>query len=542
MEPSNTQHPPSPDSPEPIQCSLLRSLPNEMISAVICELGSVHDLVNLITTCRALYENFRCRKQHHLFCILQNSLGPVAPLAVFISYNGYNSAHIYDHEASSNTESWDKISLLACKHSSFVYENAKTPLRALVQQSRGDMKSICTDLYTMEFLVDLYIETRLQSFGLSKAACAQPSRTERMRVLMAFYRRQLLCNVWAPTERAKAMPSTWMVAYREEIIAISNTTMDEVDDDSSDIGRPLGLLEPFEEWEQQQIDHINVFVSRLCAALCIAADAHNSPIPENLLGEMMCKATSLVHYLRVNKTIADVAIAKVTCLPEALLDGPINRPGKDHPYLPLIDKYSLPFFISEWHLRRIRLCPDEVRGEGYYVRFTGDSLESPPFGWVNAFNEWCENWVGRTFAGEKGVVSDGYRDIADAYWWDEYPVAFFRVAGLSMWDRSRIYGIKRLPQLTMVGMLATGWAEVGPADVIPSQAYFDDSEESEFSWDDELDYNSHLDLEGDDSPAETSDVEEADEDDQQSDSEVSVGEWGFLDVASDQEASDAEEY
>ncbi|KAK0710399.1 hypothetical protein B0T21DRAFT_376534 [Apiosordaria backusii] len=429
---------------------------------------------------------------------MENALGPAAPDAVFLSCHGYNSEFIYEFDG--DPAWWEVLSSVASDHFRFLYDNKTTPFSSLVQGKHDEVMAVCTELWTMEFLTNLYIDTRLRSFRnvgrqtahpltkslklLRKTACAPPSSAERLRVLRAFYRRQQLCNIWAPTERVELI-GDYMV-FDEEMIAINKTT---VDDDDSEDHRPLGLLAIFEEWEQQQIDHINVFVSRLCAALCLAADAHKDPISEDLLGDMMCKATSLVKYIHDHRRIADHAIDKVALFPRCDTNCRLsnNGDGRNHPYGEAIDKFSLPFFTAEWNSLRREVCPDDYMDEGFWCRFTKDAVDSPPFGWVDAVDGWYRNGIGRAFVGKIDEVDDGYKDIADVYdpGQDTYALGVFRVAGLAMWDRNRVEAIKELPQLVFRGLLKTGWAQV----VMDSDADSDT---------DPMDYNSEFDFDSDD--------------------------------------------
>lgn len=81
-----------------------------------------------------------------------------------------------------------------------------------------------------------------------------------MRVLRAFYRRQIISNAWAPTGRTDRLG--WM---GQDMAALSNT--------SEHKGMRLGLSAVFKPWELQQVDHVDYFITRLCAALRLAGEA-----------------------------------------------------------------------------------------------------------------------------------------------------------------------------------------------------------------------------------------------------------------------------
>jgi hypothetical protein len=104
--------------------------------------------------------------------------------------------------------------------------------------SFAELTELCRTLHQINFLASTYVAAQQRSFGSKGPATAPPSRAERLRVLRAFYRRQIVCNAWAPTRREPR----WM---DQDAAAISNT--------SDHQGVRLGLFAASEPWELQQV-------------------------------------------------------------------------------------------------------------------------------------------------------------------------------------------------------------------------------------------------------------------------------------------------
>ncbi|KAK9443561.1 uncharacterized protein VB005_02840 [Metarhizium brunneum] len=97
-----------------------------------------------------------------------------------------------------------------------------------------ELTQLCGSLHKMNLLTSTYTMAQLRSFRCQEP----PSRAERLRVLRAFYRRQIVCNAWAPTSREAG---GWM---NQDTAAIGNT--------SQQGGERLGLFAAFEPWELQR--------------------------------------------------------------------------------------------------------------------------------------------------------------------------------------------------------------------------------------------------------------------------------------------------
>ncbi|KAK0710397.1 hypothetical protein B0T21DRAFT_415955 [Apiosordaria backusii] len=457
----------------------LQSFPNEILCMILEEISSVHDMVNFVKTCRKGYGNFQAGKRHFLQVLLRNALGAaVIRDALFLAWHYHGRAPAYEHddslyEGDYRAKSSDYIAQVTTEYLTLRglvnnHSSGDDPLWRLGMSTSDfnwptvEPQVLCKDLRSLEFLADLYVKTRLRSFSHPKAApaaCAEPTRTERQRVLRAFYRRQILSNVWAPEKRPEYLGDQCMVIDDYELLAIGNTVIPDCFNPT-----PPGLLAAFSDWEMEQIDQANLFITRLSSALCTAAANRTYAIPEGHLAGMVSQAPVLIKYMRNHPLIAKDAIDKMSTMPQCTNTAPFDT---IHPYLKTIHKYSIPFFTPQWQARRRLFCFDTQRHEGYKCAFLGDAVELPPFGWVDAVDGWFDNPVGRRFrepewqVNRNPDVDDAYKDVAERFWPFEYIVAVFRVGGFAMWDRKRVEAIKVLPQLGGWGRkgLETGWAK-----------------------------------------------------------------------------------
>ncbi|KAK3329840.1 hypothetical protein B0H66DRAFT_597405 [Apodospora peruviana] len=103
-----------------------------------------------------------------------------------------------------------------------------------------------------------------------RVATAPASRTERLRVMRAFYRRQIFSNAWAP----KNVDGMWSA---RDVAVIRNT--------SERNGERLGLLAPFQPWEKQQE---------------ATAGSSSTPKPTERVqfGDILSHADKLVRYIQ----------------------------------------------------------------------------------------------------------------------------------------------------------------------------------------------------------------------------------------------------
>lgn len=309
-------------------------------------------------------------------------------------------------------------------------------------QSPEELTQLCHTLHEMNFLTRTYVTAQQQG------PPAPLSRAERLRILRAFYRRQIVCNAWAPTKREPH----WT---ERDVAAISNTIDHQ--------GVSLGLFAAFEPWELQQIDHVNHFVARLCAALTLVGEEEGQ---EADFGEISSHTDELTRYLRSHSELAEAALRVLPSLPRltsrALLDAAPT-------YSQLSQRYCLPCLRYAWQASRLDRSPDPARdrseheqqqqgedGEeggsnGVRIDFAGDNVELPPFGWVDALAGCYVNWFGEALHSEVGTSS--YNSLESSLARHD-SLELWTAAGFALWDKWRVEAIKELDQTRQ---LCTGW-------------------------------------------------------------------------------------
>ncbi|KAI1781308.1 hypothetical protein F4818DRAFT_436500 [Hypoxylon cercidicola] len=346
----------------------LGALAPELVEHILSQFDSISALGNFITSCRYVHGCFKRQQEHLVFHVLSNELGPVLVDARFL-----------------------------CK---FPYAD------------HGDSRQEWTAYWD-----GLHTSAEIR-YG-PPAGTAPLSRAERLRTLRAFYRRQIVCNAWAPTKREPC----WT---ERDVAAISNT--------SDHQGVPLGLFAAFEPWELQQIDHVNHFVARLCAALTLVGEEEGQ---EADFGEIFSHMDELTRYLRSHSKLAEAALRALPSLPRltsrALLDA---APA----YSQLSQRYCLPCLRYAWQASRLDRFPDPARDR-----------KLPPFGWVDGLDGSYVNWFGEALHSEVGTSSHNSLESSLAR---HDSLELWTAAGFALWDRWRVEAIKELDQTRQ---LRTGW-------------------------------------------------------------------------------------
>ncbi|KAK3897155.1 hypothetical protein C8A05DRAFT_39298 [Staphylotrichum tortipilum] len=311
------------------------------------------------------------------------------------------------------------------------------------------LTSLCRTLRRISFLAEAYVAAQLRWFGAdgpgadgpdraAAAATAPLSRTEWLRVLRAFYRRQIVSNAYAPTERYEFNNRQhWEV---EDVAAFSCTY-------NTDPRFQQGLLGAFEPWEMQQIDHADHFVTRLCVALRLPSrEAQDSdeqaaeyylgrprpspradeptPIAELEFGPLFSGVERLVRHLWDHPGLASAALRNLPP-PE----------GGARPWGPT--PYALNPLCAAWqhsqHEEMLDPARDELEHEQNRTEFAGDALDRVPFGWLDALDGYYATWFGEA--------------LYDIPWAALYPETLqerrvktevWRSTGLAFWDFDRM--------------------------------------------------------------------------------------------------------
>ncbi|KAL7926960.1 hypothetical protein ACQKWADRAFT_94127 [Trichoderma austrokoningii] len=418
----------------------LSALAPELVDNILIHLDSIRTLSNFVAASRFIYQRFTGRRELLILGVLQNQLGPVLADARFLSRLSYATPGSAPREC---ILYWDKMYDMAAVYKDLLYrggDDTDLGFAALTQQ--------CHTLYQINFISDAYIAAQgrwLQAQGL---VFSPPSPSERLRVLRAFYRRQIICNAWAPTRREPQ----WMA---QDLAVFSNT--------SGDHGR-LGILAPLQPWELQQIDHVDLFVTRLCLSLCLAGDEQGQPVDEAKFGEIFTHTDCLLRYVREHPAIADTAFSAVTSLLHSNNGAILNIAPL---YSRFADRYSLLCLQYAWQTHRFDSLPDptrDQRGEqqqqqqqqeqqdGTIARidFIGDSVDLVPFGWVDAVQGRYVNWFGNAL-----INAIPWAEPDEAYMQYNRTLELWRSTGFAIWDHQRVEAIKKLDQLSA---LQTGWA------------------------------------------------------------------------------------
>ncbi|KAK4129795.1 hypothetical protein N657DRAFT_563188 [Parathielavia appendiculata] len=428
----------------------LGALPPELFEKILMAVDTIRDLASFVATSRFAYWLFQTRKRAVLFKVLQNELGPVLTDARFLfGFPSLNPGARHFYIDWLHTKAATYVSMLRS------HGDAEQLARGQGIPSVGELTELCRTLHQVNLLADFYAAALLGHDcplawvrGSADPACParRPlSRTERLRLVRALYRRQIISNAWAPSKRdATRTARPWS---RAELAAIGNT--------SEHQGVRLGLFSAFEPWELQQVDHVNLFITCLCLVLARLAatwsQAHPTvhtiltvrPILPHNYGQMYAHLGILVHYLQANPALADSALDNLRrTLGSQLLwnDSEFRR-------------YELsPLTSLLWQLDRARDFPDPGRDKwvsgpnSVAVRFVQDELDLAPFAWVDTLNGRYLNLFGQ------GLCSPASGRYDRAL--KESMLATWRCAGFTLWDRDRAEALKGMDKTTY---LQLGW-------------------------------------------------------------------------------------
>lgn len=435
----------------------LGALAPELVDNILLEINSVHDLFSFILTAAFIYARFKEQKQFMIFHVLQNELGPVLTDAKFLCI----FPHADPVEPESRAEHWEWIHKMAALYKNMLGGSGESRLPTIL-----DLTKLCRTLHGMNHLASIYIATQKCLFGNEDLAAASISRVERLRILRAFYRRQITSNALSPKRQPR-----WV---EEDVAAISNT--------SSHQGVRPGLFSAFEPWELQHIEHADYFITHLCVALrlageeAVAAPAPKDsstqvvlvqPIGETEFGDIFSHVDSLVRYVREYPSLADAALRALPLLLLQLATSPGDLDASSLSYQ-FVQRYPLLCLHFGWQSHRAKILPDPSREEleeqrqeregavgpgcDATLNFVGDAVDLPPFGWVDALDGYYANWFGQGLVfipwvplphHEQGTLRARYTSLM-----------LWRGAGFAFWDRWRVEALK---ELHLLKTLRRGW-------------------------------------------------------------------------------------
>ncbi|ODA79663.1 hypothetical protein RJ55_05257 [Drechmeria coniospora] len=400
----------------------------ELVIEIFLNITSIRDLGHLFTASRFLYRCFLSRKRQIIFAVLQSELGPVLTDARFLERFPYKGPE----QAYQPSEHRDWIHDMTARYMGMLSRGADDPRRedAHTLPTADELDALCFTLSAMNFLSDVYFAAQRRCFGGAVAAAAPPSSTERLRVLRAFYRRQIVCNAWAP----KMGDSIWT---HQDSVAISNT--------NGDNGVRLGLFAAFEPWELQQIEHVHVFVIHLCTALVLASERHDGEV----FGALFVCPMQLALYMWTHPTVQEAAMAD---LPWSW-QPPGRGGGGDVESVAMQYRDGLCCLGLGWQFYLRERLPDPVRDwreAEERIEFTGDDVDLPPFGWVHLLNGRYVSWFGeglQCVAGAGVTEGNGLEEVKSN-------LVLWRESGFALWDRSRV---EAMVQLGRWRHLQAGW-------------------------------------------------------------------------------------
>jgi hypothetical protein len=433
-------------------------LPLETFDKILLSVETVADLGNFVRTCRFVNERFKeLDKGRVISAVLENELGPVivdAKCLAMCPYNWTRNSSLVNAEG----EYYDKVAEYheMLRLDAVAGSQGGTP-------SAAELTRLCRTLHKINFLADMFVETQLRAFRASSergvpldqrlAAAAPLSRTERLRVVRALYRRQILSNTFAPIA-SNSRPDWWPA---DGTAAFSNT--------SSHQGNRLGLFAAYEPWELEQIDEVNLFLARLCAGLTRRSNKrHERTIVRMEIGEYGMVFTNLdcmTSYLREHTRLPvlhpdfatpDIrlspvdAVLRVQSLPEtwekSKRDVQASLEGENYDYF---YDYVLLFQLSpltrKWQRTRQQRYPDPARAHktnsypAYRVPFAGDDLEQVPFAWMDALDGAYFDSFGEALEPPRPVRNPMPRNVF-----------FWRCASFCLWDQRRVVALKGLGQ------------------------------------------------------------------------------------------------
>jgi len=305
---------------------------------------------------------------------------------------------------------------------------------------------------------------------------APASRSERLRIVRAIYRRQIICHAWAPFERRKL--NIWTL---QEVAALAEPVAGLQFPSPSQSGpetpsrKAKSLLAHFEPWEMEQVVHIDNFITELCVTLIEVAELKEATRTGTVIqlmlervrrpeqepqyearlaafADIFLNITNLLHYVNTHQDIMDIAVSALLGqeLPNWSLLGMRKSRIRDM-YATELELRPLfaPFQLDRRMM--LDLVRDRLERECSPLKFIGDdgdnSLKHPPFGWTDALGGRYLNWWGTAL--DMMFWSPGPADRREEYDLAEEErhiknVELFVNYGFVFWDQPRVEALKRL--------------------------------------------------------------------------------------------------
>lgn len=399
----------------------LGSLAPELFDKIFFELDTIRDLASFIVTARFVYHRFEPQRRTILFRVLQNELGPAMLDARFLFVFPYS-------DPSNEARYYDWIHVMAGVYLEIIRgggDPGPPPLEELTE--------LCRTLHWINFVTDTYATAQLGWFdfcgGGGTPAVAPLSVRERRRIMRAFYLRQIVSNAWASTRR--------LARWRD-------LDMDAFGHTSREQNERLGLFAAFESWDLQYIDHVNVFIMRLCRALvCHASEMVGEgarEISPRQFGDLHAHLDHLVRYLRAHPGVAKAAVGDIQ-------SETVHRRNESL-HKDFVHRYQLLPLTCTWQEERAKSFVDPIldgqEQEQDSLKMdhpVGDDPGQVPFGWSDALQGRYVRWYG---SGLSSIPWLPPWESREQDWAHTSLVSCWRHGGFALWDRERVEALKRL--------------------------------------------------------------------------------------------------
>lgn len=396
----------------------LVELPTELLDHVLKSANCLSDLRALSIACRRIYSILRNNRADILYPVLAVELGPdvlydAIGLSHFQPIAGDSSDKpAYPHQFRDASSAYGAY--LIGQES----DNSLLPPRL----SLDCVLRLVRTYRAVALVTDAYISCAIRLFPVCPGAdgsvtdlVAPPSRSERLRVLRAHYRLQIVLSLWG----SRAHPRRTRHARRTHALSVERLSF-----------ALFGLWEP---WEVQQLFCAGMFYARI---RCVLA---------RHLGPQDSSAKPLTTTMRLTfdefrDIVRDVSAVDKNAW-QWVLDDVSSFPSGGSVAAGTEESIGLRWFRHRLSdaLRRQGL-PERHRFPGT-LRFEGDHVSTVPFSWVDAF----DGQYGWNFG---GAMLEIRRD-------GQPTQGLWSRTGYIMWDKPRVEVLKTSALLSHV---STGWA------------------------------------------------------------------------------------
>lgn len=390
----------------------LQDLPPEVLILILGSAGSRSNLRAMASTSQRIYSVFISEKAALIYRALADELGPVLSDALALS-------KIETFDASSPSYHREVRASVSMYDGYLTGQTRPSPRQLSVHYVHSLVKwyQIMSDLTSVYTTSELKLFQKEAKYFLSSMSlAAPPSRTEHLRVLRAFYRLQIIFNVYGSPEsgarRKYNKPDTECINYR--------------------------LFGLWETWELQQVLCVATFVTRLHRRFTTLEDRDLRA--EGISRRVLYGLGVLRDFIA--KVRRDYEVAWETILREtSSLTSGLRLMGS-------FEQYDMVWFHYRYYDYRMSKFPPGRDNCLSSLRFHGEHTTTVPFAWADAFDgQYPHDFDGRYTRTEGEVLRlQSPNKPIDLVW-----CCF----GFAMWDAPRIATLKTSSVHTE---FRTGWA------------------------------------------------------------------------------------